>query len=106
MYTAPSAAPDNVTAIVLSSTQIIVSWDEVPTGERNGGITYYEVLYNPLDSFEGGIANGSVATVNRSLLLEGLEEYVTYSITVRAHNIAGAGLFSDALLADTLEDGM
>jgi hypothetical protein len=101
---APSAAPDNVTAIVLSSTQIIVSWDEVPTGERNGDITYYEVLYNPLDSFEGGIANGSVTTVNSSLLLEGLEEYVTYSIIVRAHNSAGAGPFSEALLADTLED--
>ena len=91
---------------MLSSTQIIVSWDEVPTGERNGDITYYEVLYNPLDSFEGGIANGSVTTVNSSLLLEGLEEYVTYSIIVRAHNSAGAGPFGEALLADTLEDGM
>ena len=90
---------------MLSSTQITVSWDEVPTGERNGDITHYEVLYNPPDSFEGGIANGTVTTVNRSILLEELEEYVSYSISVRAHNSAGAGPFSETLLVTTQEDG-
>ena len=77
----------------------------MPFGERNGDITHYEVLYNPLDSFEGGIENGSVTTVNRSLVLAGLEEYVTYNISVRAHNSEGAGPFSDPVLVETPEDG-
>ena len=77
----------------------------MPFGVRNGDITHYEVLYNSLDSFEGGIANGSVTTVNRSLLLEELEEYVTYNISVRAHNSEGTGPFSDPVLEETPEDG-
>ena len=102
----PSAPPANVTATALSSTQILVSWDEVPFGERNGDITHYEVMYNPLDSFEGGIENGSVTTVNRSILLEELEEYVTYNISVRAQNSVGVGPFSVPILVTTPENGM
>ena len=106
LYTAPSAPPVNVTAVALSSTQISVWWIEIPFGERNGDIIHYEVQYLPLDMFEGGIANGTYTTVTASVVLEGLEEYVTYSISVRAHNRAGAGPFSDPLILETLEDGV
>ena len=95
----------NITGLVLSSTQIRVSWGEVPSEDRNGVITHYEVHYTPLDMFEGGIANGSIITGNISVMLEELEENVTYSVRVRAHNSAGTGPFSDALILVTFEDG-
>ena len=41
--TVPSAGPDHVTADVLSSSSINVSWTGVPTSDRNGMILGYKV---------------------------------------------------------------
>ena len=41
--TVPSAGPDHVSAEVLSSTSINVSWARVPTSDRNGMILGYKV---------------------------------------------------------------
>jgi hypothetical protein len=101
---APSAPPSDVTAMVLSSMEILVSWDEVPSGEANGEITYYELEFYPLEFFEGGIVNGSVVTDHTSLVLDSLEEYVRYAISIRAVNGAGPGPYSDTLIMRTLDD--
>jgi len=37
--------------------------------------------------------------------LEGLEEYVEYSVRVRAYTSVGPGPFSVAMVSRTLEDG-
>ena len=55
IFLVPASPPDNVTALVNSSTTIIVSWDIVPPIDQNGIITMYEVLYQPLETFEGAI---------------------------------------------------
>ena len=39
----PSAGPANVTAVVLGSTNVSVSWEEVPRLDQNGLIEGYRV---------------------------------------------------------------
>ena len=43
MITVPSAGPENVSAEVMSSTSVNVSWAGVPKFERNGMIQGYKV---------------------------------------------------------------
>jgi hypothetical protein len=100
---APTAPPDNVTALTLSSTEVMVQWDDVPESDRNGEITHYEVLYIPHTSFEGQISAETVIVVNMTTVLVGLEEYVTYNISVRANTSAGFGPYSDVVQAITFQ---
>ncbi|CAI8037862.1 Phosphatidylinositol phosphatase PTPRQ [Geodia barretti] len=102
----PTAAPQNVTTMAESSTEIVVTWEEVPAIDENGDITMYEVEYMPLETFNGQIATDSV-TVDPTLLnttLTGLEEYVDYNISVRAFTSVGPGPYSDGMVERTLED--
>ena len=104
--TEPAAAPQNVMTMAESSTEIVVTWEEVPAIDENGDITMYEVEYMPLETFNGQIATDSV-TVDPALLnttLTGLEEDVDYNISVRAFTSAGPGPYSDAVTNRTLED--
>ena len=89
--------------LTLSSTDIMVEWDDVPLGDRNGDITHYEVLYVPHTTFEGQISAETVIVINMTTVLERLEEYVTYNISVRAINSAGLGPYSNIVQAVTLQ---
>ena len=103
----PDAPPQNVMTMVLSSTEIEVTWEEVPAINRSGIITMYEVQYDPLDTFGDQIAIAMVDTSGPVLMtnLTGLEEYVEYNISVRAHTSPGPGPYSDPVTVRTLEDG-
>ena len=102
--TVPASPPQNVTAMVESSTTIRVLWEEVPAIDRNGVITMYEVQYEPLETFGGQI---SISTVNTSMLsinLTDLQEFVDYTISVRAYTSAGPGPYSDPVTEMTDTD--
>ena len=93
-------------ALTSSSTAILVTWDPVPEIDRNGIITQYEVEFN--HSTFNEISTSNLTTTNGSQLmveLEGLEEYVEYSVRVRAYTSVGPGPFSVAMVSRTLEDG-
>ena len=94
-----------MTATAVSSTEIEVSWEEVPAINENGVITVYEVLYSPLMTFEGQISANTTTTSQLNTTLTGLQEYVEYSISVRAYTSVGPGPYSDPLTRRTLEDG-
>jgi len=82
-----------------------VAWDPVPEIDRNGIITQYEVKFN--QSTFNEISTSNFTTTNGSQLmveLEGLEEYVNYSVRVRAYTIVGPGPFSVAVVNTTQED--
>ena len=103
----PDAPPQNVMTIVLSSTEIEVTWEEVPAINHSGIITMYEVQYEPLETFGNQL---SIQTFNTSepvlmMTLSGLEEYVEYNISVRAYTSTGPGPYSDPVTNRTLEDG-
>ena len=98
-----------MTATALSSTEIEVSWKEVPAISQNGEIIIYEVQYEPLETFNGTI---SIETVNTSepvlmTVLTDLEEYVEYiyNISVRAYTSTGPGPYSDPVTVRTETDG-
>ena len=87
-FCAGPGMPQNVNAVVDSSTEIIVYWEEVPALNRNGTILLYEVLYrSTLDQTQ------TLNTTDNSTftLLLRVKEFVTYNITVRAYTVAGAG---------------
>ena len=92
-------------ATVVSSTEIMVTWDIVPEIDQNGVITMYEVLYVPLETFGGAIGENSTDVTERMATLTDLQEYVNYTISVRAYTSVGAGPYSDGMIVETLEDG-
>ena len=84
----------------------MVTWDVVPPIDQNGVITIYEVLYEPMETFDGVIVPLTVNVTERSSLLIRLQEYVDYTISVRAYTLVGEGPYSDGIVARTLEAGI
>ena len=92
----------NVTVTATFPTEIHVSWGSVPQN-----ITRYEVCYQPEETFNGAI-QALVVNVSGSELttiLMNLEEYVNYSISVRAYTSERVGLYSEEVIAVTNEGG-
>ena len=65
----------------------------------------YEVMYQPLETFNGNIATKTINLTNMSVLLPDFQEFVNYNISVRAYTSVGAGPYSDEVTVLTLEDG-
>ncbi len=105
-FLVPSSSPNNVTIISVSSTSIGVMWEDVQEIDENGVIIAYEILYIPLETFNGRLVPELVNTSasNSSVTLNNLEEYVFYNISVRAYTSVGAGPFSPFIAQRTLED--
>ena len=91
-------------ASTLSSTEITVTWEEVPLIDQNGNIINYEIQIEPLD-FPADIFIDRLNTTDLAIAITGLEEYVNYSISVRAYTSVGPGPYSDPVTERTLEDG-
>ncbi|XP_064384244.1 uncharacterized protein LOC135333251 isoform X3 [Halichondria panicea] len=100
----PISPPENVTAIVSSSTEICVTWAEVPVIGRIGVITSYEVMYEPLMTLDGQLVSVSLDTTGFFLSLNSLQEYIEYNISVRAYTSVGPGPYSLGIVRRTLED--
>ena len=100
----PARSPDNVTASASSSTTIEVTWDIVPPIHQNGIITMYEVLYQPLETFDGAIVTQTMNVTEMSANLIDLEEFVNYNISVRAYTSEGPGPYSEEVTVMTQED--
>ena len=85
----------------------MITWDMVPPIDQNGVITMYEVLYEPLETFDGAIMSNTAAVdaTAGAVLLMDLEEYVVYNISVRAYTGVGAGPYSVEIMERTNEDG-
>ena len=93
-------------ATVMSSTEIMVTWDIVLPIDQNGVITMYKVLYQPQETFDGSIGDltVNVSAPEMSVVLMNLQEYVNYTISVRAYTSVGEGSYSDGIIELTNED--
>ena len=69
--------PQNVQANTLSSTKIIVTWEEVPTIGQNGVIINYEVEYEPLQ-FTEQLNTSTINATDLTVAIVGLE-YIIYT---------------------------
>ncbi len=85
----------------------MVTWDMVPAMDQNGIVTIYEVQYEPLETFGGQIQTMAaiVTAPERTELLVLLQEFVNYTISVRAYTVQGEGPFSVGVTVMTREDG-
>jgi len=88
--------------MVLSSTEVEVSWLEVDPIHQNGIITLYEVYYHPVNSSQD-VARAN--TINTTIVLTNLEESVQYNITVRAYTSVGGGPLSTPVQSTTQGSG-
>lgn len=104
---APSAPPQEVHLLSLSSTSIKVSWVAPPTDSRHGDIVSYSLAYQALagEDTERHQVSGIAADVT-SYVLEDLEKWLEYVVWVRAHTDVGPGPESPAARIRTKEDGM
>ena len=107
MSLAPASPPDNVMATVVFSTEIMVTWDIVPEIDQNGVITMYEVLYVPLEAFNGTIGENTTNVMSMVMManLTGLDGDVNYNISVRAYTEIGAGPYSEPVTELTPQTG-
>ena len=111
LFTVPSTDPEsppvNVTAEVVSSTSIVIRWDEVPPIDQNGIIIGYELLYEPLYEVCQCQAISIYLSVPSSMItLSGLEEFVVYDFSVRAYTSEGPGPYNDAVTQITQENSV
>ena len=100
--TEPSASPANVTANVLNSTSILVSWGQVPLLDQNGVILSYTVTYT--SSGSGSAKTKIVTAPANQTTLTGLNEHTEYRITGFASTAKGGGIESTSVVIITDED--
>ena len=93
-----------MTAITITSTNITLTWAEVPAIDQNGVIISYEVEYTQT-TFDSIPTTQNVTVNSRMAVLTGLEEYVEYFIRVRAYTDEGPGPYGDVAKWTTQQDG-
>ncbi|XP_057181725.1 receptor-type tyrosine-protein phosphatase S isoform X4 [Triplophysa rosa] len=104
----PSAPPQEITCASSSSTTLLVSWRPPPADSQNGPLTGYIVRY----AMVGGGAEVSAEPVEEppvppssdQILLQRLEKWTMYRVTVAASTSVGPGPESQPLLCRTDED--
>nr|XP_020446894.1 receptor-type tyrosine-protein phosphatase F isoform X5 [Monopterus albus] len=101
----PSAPPQEVQLVSLSSTSLKVSWVAPPAASRHGAIVRYTVSYQALagEDTERHEVPGIGADAT-SYVLEGLEKWTEYQVWVRAHTDVGPGPESAPVRMKTKED--
>uniref|UniRef100_A0A7N8XS09 protein-tyrosine-phosphatase n=1 Tax=Mastacembelus armatus TaxID=205130 RepID=A0A7N8XS09_9TELE len=102
--TLPSAPPQDITCTSPSSTSILVSWAPPPLEFQNGIITGYSIQYSTAEGNKTSKRIDEVPPESSPYLLENLEKWTEYGITVRAQTEAGDGPESLQLLIRTEED--
>lgn len=106
----PSAAPEGVSCESASSTSLRVSWKPPPLEGQNGVLAGYELSYQRLSGTGAGAQGQEVKALpvpaqQRQTLVERLEKWSWYNITIAASTASGAGPSSLAVLCRTDEDG-
>uniref|UniRef100_A0A8C3XAQ0 Sidekick cell adhesion molecule 1 n=1 Tax=Catagonus wagneri TaxID=51154 RepID=A0A8C3XAQ0_9CETA len=102
----PSAAPENVSAEAVSSTQILLTWASVPEQDQNGLILGYKVLFRAKDLDPEPRSHVVRGNRTQSALLAGLDKFVLYELRVLAFTRIGNGVpSSPPILERTRDDG-
>uniref|UniRef100_A0AAQ5XYL6 Receptor-type tyrosine-protein phosphatase delta n=1 Tax=Amphiprion ocellaris TaxID=80972 RepID=A0AAQ5XYL6_AMPOC len=102
--TLPSAPPQDITCTSPSSTSILVSWAPPPLEFQNGIITGYSIQYSTTEGNKTTKRIDGIPPESSPYLLENLEKWTEYGITVQAYTEAGEGPESLQLLIRTEED--
>ena len=107
----PSAPPQDIKCSSTSSTSLLVSWHPPPLKSQNGVLAGYRVRYEVVGPSEGGSDDDeapeepTVPATEEQVLLQRLDKWTQYHITVSALTAIGPGPESEPLLCRTDEDG-
>lgn len=93
-----------------SSTSLRVSWRPPPIEGQNGELAGYELRYQRVSGAGGGgqgqeVKGLPIPAQQGQTLVEGLEKWSWYNITIAASTAEGTGPNSPAVLCRTDEDG-
>ncbi|XP_060900420.1 receptor-type tyrosine-protein phosphatase S-like isoform X3 [Labrus mixtus] len=110
----PSAAPEGVSCESASSTSLRVSWRPPPKDGLNGELAGYELRYQRVSGAGGGGGGGGgqgqemkgppIPAQQGQTVIEGLEKWSWYNVTMAAKTTEGTGPKSPAALCRTDED--
>uniref|UniRef100_A0A8C9WUZ7 protein-tyrosine-phosphatase n=1 Tax=Sander lucioperca TaxID=283035 RepID=A0A8C9WUZ7_SANLU len=106
----PSAPPQDIKCSSTSSTTLLVSWRPPPLKSQNGVLAGYRVRYQVVGPSEGGSDDGepmeepTVPATEEQVLLQRLEKWTQYRISVSASTVIGPGPESEPLICRTDED--
>ncbi|OCU00265.1 hypothetical protein XELAEV_1800603112mg, partial [Xenopus laevis] len=101
----PSAPPQNIKCVSTKSTTILVSWLPPPVESQNGVLAGYSVCYSALDSEDTRPKElKNIPAQTTQILLDALEKWTMYRITVVAHTEVGPGPESPPVDIRTDED--
>uniref|UniRef100_A0A8C6VPU4 Receptor-type tyrosine-protein phosphatase F n=1 Tax=Naja naja TaxID=35670 RepID=A0A8C6VPU4_NAJNA len=101
----PSAPPQEVACVSISSTTIRVSWVPPPAQSRNGVITQYSIAYQAVEGEDSTkhVVEG-IGHEHSSWEISNLEKWTEYKVWVRAHTDVGPGPESIPVSVRTDED--
>uniref|UniRef100_A0A672JSY4 protein-tyrosine-phosphatase n=1 Tax=Salarias fasciatus TaxID=181472 RepID=A0A672JSY4_SALFA len=106
----PSAPPQDIKCSSTSSTTLLVSWHPPPLKSQNGDLVGYRVRYQVVGLSEGAgddveaTEEPMVPATEEQVLLQRLEKWTQYLITVSASTVNGSGPESESLICRTDED--
>ena len=100
LYTAPSAAPQNIGGYASGSTSIYLSWSPPPLQHRNGRIRRYYIYVREVNT--GTQTQHSSTGLQTTIYW--LHPYYTYECRVAAYTIS-EGTLSQPVTITTDEDG-
>ncbi|XP_042177876.1 receptor-type tyrosine-protein phosphatase S-like isoform X16 [Oncorhynchus tshawytscha] len=108
----PSAPPQDIKCSSSSSTTLLVSWRPPPVESQNGALAGYLVRHQVVGAFVEGGGGGAgepmeepaVPPRDGQVLLQKLEKWTQYRVTLAAFTEIGPGPESEPLLCRTDED--
>jgi len=90
----PGGAPEDFTAIGLTSTSVQLKWDAPARKLRHGEIVLYEVLYHRADN---ALDDFAVNATDTSVVVDGLDVNTDYNFRLRAYTVKGSGPWTSRL---------
>uniref|UniRef100_A0A8C1STT2 protein-tyrosine-phosphatase n=1 Tax=Cyprinus carpio TaxID=7962 RepID=A0A8C1STT2_CYPCA len=102
----PSAPPQDIKCSSPSSTTLLVSWHPPPAESQNGALAGYIVRYAVVGAGASTepLEEPAVPPTSSTILLQRLEKWTLYQVTVAASTSVGPGPASEPLLCHTDED--
>ena len=96
----PSAPPQSLTGIAVSSTMVMLTWSSPPLIHINGIIRYYVIKIMENETSLMWITEATDSHIN----ITSLQPYQNYEFEVAAHTIA-TGPYTEPAAVQTMEAG-
>ena len=98
-------SPDNVRAVMLTATSVVVMWDQSPSTDATGYFISYSTDASYISDSDRMRSIAVSPHTKTSITLTNLEENTPYTITVQIDSRYGLSSPSDAVSVTTLTDG-